>query len=41
MRAFRYMDKGNLSEEIKEGLEAVDILLKKDRKIELNVIGVE
>ena len=39
VRAFRYMDKGNLSEEIKEGLEAVDILLKKDRKIELNVIG--
>lgn len=39
VNAYRYMDKDNIKEELWEALTSIDILMERNEKIELNIIG--
>lgn len=39
VNAFRYIDKSNMSEEIVEAINKVDVLLRRNDNIEINIVG--
>ena len=39
VNAFRYIDKANMSEEIAEAIKAADVLLRRNKIIEINIVG--